>query len=202
MARIPTENELREFYLNKKQSLSEMAKRLGFKTHKVIYWMDKYGISRRERSEANYIKANPDGEPFCIKRRLTGDEIKLKYLALGLYWGEGNKLRGYDVKVANTDVGVIKQFKKFLIEICQVRESKIKYYLQTFKDMDLVLAKNYWSEMLDIDPILINTGKPTHSLGKGSYKKVCEQGVMSVCFYNTHLKACIMNELGKLGLMR
>ena len=202
MARIPTENELRKLYINKKQSLSEISKILGYKTHKVVYWMGKYKISRRGRSEANYIKANPEGEPFKIRTRLTRSEGELKYLALGLYWGEGNKLKGYDVKVANTDFGVIKQFKKFLIDICQVNENKIKYYLQTFKDNDVVLAKDYWAKKLEIDPIFISSGKPTPSLGNGSYKKFSKYGVMSICFYNTHLKAYIMNELGKLGLLR
>ncbi len=200
MARIPTEKELRDLYLIKKKSLSEISNILSFKTHKVIYWMDKYRISRRQRSEANYIKANPDGEPFNIKNRLTRDEVKLKYLALGLYWGEGTKTERHSVKVVNTDVGVIAQFKKYLLDICQVKENKIKYYLQTFKDNDLVIAKKYWSEKLGIDPVLVKTTNPIHSMGKGTYKKVCCYGVMTISFFNIHLKAYIMNELRKMGM--
>ncbi len=202
MAIVPTENELRELYLNKKQSLSEISNLLGFKTHKVIYWMDKYGISRRERSEANYIKVNPDGEPFNIKKRLTRNEIKLKYLALGLYWGEGGKTVKHNVTVVNSDFGVVKQFKRYLIEICRVREDKIKYYLQTFKDNDIKIAKMYWSKHLSIDPNIISTCRPLRSMGKGTYKKISNYGVMNISFFNIHLKTYIINELGKLGLMR
>lgn len=200
MARIPTESELRELYLVKKQSLSEIAKNLDLKTHKIIYWMDKYGISRRIRSEANYIKANPNGEPFCIKKRLTRDEIKLKYLALGLYWGEGNKTTNHAIRVTNSDPGVIKQFVRYLKIICQIREGKLCFYLQTFKDNDLVIAREFWGGMLDIEPSTIKTTNPIPSMGKGTYKKISKYGVMTVGFFNTHLKTYIMNELKKMGM--
>ena len=202
MARIPTEKELRELYLNKKQSLSEIAEILDFKTHKIIYWMDKYGIHRRKRNEANYIKANPDGEPFCIKKRLTRDEVKLKYLALGLYWGEGGKTKIHNVSLVNSDAGVVRQFRNFLLIICRVRQDKIKYYLQTFKDNDIEVAKLYWANSLGIEMSNINSSNPLHSMGKGTYKKICDYGVMNISFFNMHLKEYIMNELGKLGLMR
>jgi len=200
MAIVPTENELRELYLNKKQSLSEISNLLGFKTHKVIYWMDKYGISRRKRSEANYIRANPNGEPFCIKKRLTRDEVKLKYLALGLYWGEGNKTTKHAIRVTNSDPGVIKQFVRYLKIICQAKEEKMCFYLQTFKDNDLIVAREYWGRMLDIKPESIKTTKPIPSMGKGTYKKICKYGVMTVGFFNTHLKTYIMDELRKMGM--
>lgn len=202
MARIPAENELRKLYINKKQSLSEIATKLNFSVHKITYWMSSYQIPRRKQSEANYIKANPDGEPFCIKKKLTRDEVKLKYLALGLYWGEGGKTVKHNVTVVNSDVYVVRQFRNYLIEICQVRENKIKYYLQTFKDNDIEKAKIYWSKHLSIDPKLIHTAKPIHSMGKGNYKKISNFGVMNISFFNMHLKEYIMKEIGKWCLMR
>lgn len=200
MERIPTENELRKLYIDRKQSLSEIANKLSFSVHKITYWMSAYQIPRRKQSEANYIKANPNGEPFCIKKRLTRDEVKLKYLALGLYWGEGNKTTNHAVRVTNSDPGVIKEFILYLRKICGAREDKIRFYLQTFKDNDLVVARKYWGEKLEIRSDIINTTKPIHSMGKGSYKKVCKYGVMTVGFFNTHLKTYIMKELGKLGM--
>lgn len=202
MARVPTEKELRELYIDKKMSLSEIATKTGFKPHKIIYWMDKYSITRRRQSEANYIKHNPGGEPFKIKTKLTRDEVKLKYLALGLYWGEGGKTTNYANRVTNSDFGVISQFRRYLIEICRVKESKIKYYLQIFKDNDLKLAKKYWAENLNIYQESINTGKPIRSMGKGTYKKINRYGVMTIAIFNVHLKTYIMNELGKLGFVR
>ncbi len=53
--------------------------------------MDRYGIKKRNIADAVYAKSNPSGDPFKVKMILTKDEELLKYLALGLYWGEGNK---------------------------------------------------------------------------------------------------------------
>ncbi len=131
---------------------------------------------------------------------MTRDEIKLKYLALGLYWGEGNKTTNHAIRVTNSDPGVIKQFVRYLKIICQIREGKLCFYLQTFKDNDLVIAREFWGGMLDIEPSTIKTTNPIPSMGKGTYKKISKYGVMTVGFFNTHLKTYIMNELKKMGM--
>ena len=59
--------------------------------NKVSYWMKKYNISRRTRSEATYIKRNPDGDPFQFKVPQTLEDRELFGLGIGLYWGEGTK---------------------------------------------------------------------------------------------------------------
>lgn len=202
MNNIPTARELTALYIDEKLSLSEMSSKTNIKTHKIRYWMDKYGIKRRQRSDANYIKANPYGEPYKIKTKLTRQEVKLKYLALGLYWGEGSKTTIHGVKVTNSDPGVIKQFQKYLHKVCQVRDDKIRFYLQTFKDNNIDKAKNYWAKQMLIDPSRINTCNPIKSMGDGTYKKISSNGVMTIAFYNIHLRSYIMNELGKLGLIR
>lgn len=200
MSKIPSAKELNYLYLEKKLSLSEIADSTGYKTHKIIYWMDKLGIKRRDRSEANYIKANPKGEPFTIRDSLTRNEVKLKYLALGLYWGEGGKAPNRGVRITNSDPGVIRVFLEYLTKICSAKDDKIHFYLQTFKDNDLQIARNYWAEQLKVDTKRINTGTPIPSMGKGTYKKISLYGVMSLGFFNSHLQLYILNELGKLGM--
>ena|SRR3989344_154979 len=197
-----SEISLRELYLMQKKSLSEIAFILNVSVHKVRYWMEKYKIMTRCISDAAYLKHNPGGEPFKIKVDLTLEEEKSKSLALGLYWGEGNKVSSHAVRVTNSDPGVINRFHEFLLTICQVRTDKIGYYLQTFKDNDVDNAKRYWANYLGINPEKILAGKPIHSLGKGTYKKICEHGVMTIGFFNTHLKAWIMRQLGELGMVR
>lgn len=202
MNNIPSQKELSDLYNNKNLSLSEISSNLHISIHKVRYWMDKYGIKRRKQSEANYIKANPHGEPFKIKKRLTRNETKLKYLALGIYWGEGNKITKQGVRVTNSDHGVKKQFYKYLNVICQVKNDKIKFYLQTFKDNKVALAKQYWSNQLQVSSFRIKTSTPIPSQGNGTYKNISKFGVITIAVFNIHLKRYIMNELGKLGLIR
>lgn len=190
---------LEKLYLDQKRSISEVAKILDVSVHSVMYWMQRYCIPRRQRSEANYLKHNPNGEPFNIKLELPLEEEKLKSLALGLYWGEGNKTSSHAVRVTNSDPGVIKVFLEFLLKVCRVDRSKIGYYLQTFKDNDIEVARIYWSKSLGIEPSQINTCEPVPSLGHGSYKKINRFGIMTIGFFNTHLKKWIMDELGELG---
>ena len=40
-------------------SMMEIAEKTHLSYHQVVYWMKNYNISRRTRSEANYLKYNP-----------------------------------------------------------------------------------------------------------------------------------------------
>ena len=106
-------------------SMQEIADKMGWSLHKVSYWMDKCNISRRSPSEATYLKRNPNGDPFKIKNKLNKNEILLKGLGLGLYWGEGDKSsNNTSVRVSNTDPSLIKKFKEFLVKIYGVQKRK------------------------------------------------------------------------------
>jgi transposase-like protein len=74
-----------ELYYNQKLSMAEIAKKLGVSNSNVYYWMGKYGIPRRTRSEAIYIKQNPKGDPFKIKELKTKEDVELFTLGVGLY---------------------------------------------------------------------------------------------------------------------
>lgn len=57
-------SELENLYLSG-SSMPEIAIKLQCSIHKVVYWMNKYGIKRRDRSEALYVKLNPKG--ICLR---------------------------------------------------------------------------------------------------------------------------------------
>lgn len=190
---------LHQLYLIEQKSMHDISNSLDCSIHKVQYWLEKYQILRRSRSDANYAKYNPAGEPFQIKTNLTPQEMSLYYLALGLYWGEGGKTVSHSTRLCNSDPELINIFYKFLTTICQIKPEKIHFHLQTFKDNDINLAKNYWSKSLGIIPSRITAGTPTKSLGHGTYKKISRYGVMTVGVYNTHFRAWMMEQLHKLG---
>lgn len=191
---------LTKLYLDNKLSLSEISKHLNVSIHKTTYWMEKYKIQRRPQKEANYIKANPTGDPFFIKRKLSLNDLKLKHLALGLYWGEGSKNVKRGVRITNSDSRVIKVFVNYLTKLCNAKNDKIHYYLQVFKDNNINVAKEYWSSQLSVKTDKIKCGKPISSMGKGTYKKISHHGVMTVAFCNTHLCEYILNEISKINL--
>ena len=179
--------------------MPEMAKHLDCSVHKVVYWMDKYKISRRSWSSATYHKQNPNGHPFKIKKHLTKEETKLKHLVLGLYWGEGRKTGKHALSIGNSDPHLLKHFRNFLLNIYQVNPDKIKYYLQTFNDNDLQKSVDFWGSKLKIKPSKISCSKPIPSLGKGTYKRINKYGVLSIYVSNIFLRKNIMNDLKELG---
>jgi len=59
---------------NKGKSIRDIADKTGFSTRKVRNVLVKNGVTRRTHSEANYLKANPSGDPFSIRKKLTREE--------------------------------------------------------------------------------------------------------------------------------
>jgi hypothetical protein len=55
-------------------SMFEIAAKLKCSTHKIVYWMNKYNLQRRSLSDALYVKLNPNGDPFKIKKIINQDE--------------------------------------------------------------------------------------------------------------------------------
>ncbi len=176
-------------------SMMDISKRLGKSHSEVIYWMDKYDLLRRSRSEATYIKRNPNGDPFRIKNNLSPKEIELKGLGLGLFWGEGNKRYGSGVRLGNTDYRLIRKFIDFLTKICGVSKDKLRFNLQVFNDSDPKKALRFWIDKLRVN--LNQFGKITiiPPMGKGTYKKKSKYGVLTVGCYNTKLKKWIDKEI-------
>jgi hypothetical protein len=180
------------------KSMFEMSQKYKCSIHKVAYWMNKYGIARRTRSEANYLKYNPNGDPFTIKTKLNDEEQFLKGLGLGIYWGEGTKTSEHSLRVANTDAGIIRTFRKFLLEICNLREDKITYSLICFNDADPNIARNHWSKELGILPHKFGKITIIPKQGKGTYKKKSLFGVCTIQASNIKLRNWLIGELGIL----
>ena len=176
-------------------SMMDIAKRENLSNSGVAYLMNKYGIGRRSRSEATYIKRNPDGDPFKIKKNLSANDMFLKGLGIGLYWGEGDKSRGTQVRVCNTDPRLIKKFRDFLIKIYRVKKEKIKYSLIVFNDGRETEAIKFWTKELKIRKRQL--GKVTTILprGKGTYKKKVISGVLTISVANKKLKDIIIKEI-------
>lgn len=185
---------LEELYKSGK-SMAEIGIYLGCSQHKVAYWLSKHKIPRRNRSDANYLKYNPDGDPFKIKHDLSSSEMFLYGLGLGIYWGEGAKTNIHSLRVSNTDVEIIKTFRQFLLNICGLRQNKITYSIVSFNDIDPEVARGYWSKELGILPEKFGKITIISKQGKGTYKKKSTFGVCTLQVSNIKLKKWMMGEL-------
>jgi len=193
-----TKEELEKLY-ERGLSMQEIADKNGWKYKKVVYRMEKFGIPRRSRSEATYLKRNPNCDPFKIKNKLNKNEILLKGLGLGLYWGEGDKSNNNtQVRISNTDPSLIKKFKEFLVKICGVREEKFKYSLVMFNDSDEMEAIKFWKNRLGIKRRQLGKIIIIPSQGKGTYKKKNQFGVLTISVCNKKLKEKILEQIEQI----
>lgn len=178
--------------------MGQIARELQYSSHTVVYWMRKYHITRRSRSEAAYIQANPNGDPFHITYPKTADECILYGLGLGIYWGEGNKATKFAVRVTNADPNIIKTFRTFLHTICHVDKTRIRYSIVAFNDSSINAAKLYWAKELEISPDKFGKIVQIPTQGKGTYKRKSLFGICTITVSNTKLKTWIMDELKKI----
>lgn len=187
-------SKIRRLY-EKGKSAVEVGKELGIPWRKVIYFMDKYGIKRRSRSEATYLKHNPNGDPFKIKKRLNPQEQCLRALALGLYWGEGSKYNPISIRLTNSDPALLRTFIEFLRNICGVNPQKIRLWITVHDDVSIEKARDYWGKELEIPFSQFSKTVVIAHHGNGTYKNKSIYGTATVCVHNMKLRQIIQKWL-------
>lgn len=185
-------------YFENKLSMAEIAKQLKVSEHKVQYWMEKHSLKRRSWSQATYCKRNPKGDPFSIKQITSTRQVFLQGLGLGLYWGEGTKADKFSVRISNSDPFFIQIFIKFLREIYQINEKKLRFALHIFSDINPEKTQKYWCQRLNISPAQFFKTQVINLKRKGTYKKKSKYGVLTLIFSNKKLRDHLIGELTKI----
>lgn len=179
-------------------SAKEVARELGFSENKVNYWLGKSGVKKRTLSEAIYLKANKDGDPFNIDIRVETNNPVLYGLGVGIYGGEGEKASRHHVSVANGDYRIIVSFRRFLREVCGLKESKIRYSIVCFNDSNIVEVERYWLNKLELKGKVFGKIVQVPSQGRGTYKRKSVNGVCTITVSNIKLKSWITGQINKL----
>lgn len=167
MARI--KDRQRALELRKQQmSYSQIKKILGVGKSTLSDWLRDYPLSRERINE---LRATSEGriekfrETWRRKRETRLKDLykqsqkellpltqrELLIAGLFLYWGEGSKSTYDKICVSNTDPKVIKFVLYWLTEVVGVEKTKIRVYLQIYRDMDSEKIIGYWSKELAID---------------------------------------------------
>ncbi len=189
---------LADLYVRQNKSTAEIGKAVGCSAHKVAYWMERYKIPRRSKSEATYQKRNPFGDPFRSSEPGNINEALLMGLGLGLYWGEGNKLNRNSIKLGNTDRALVKTFINFL-KLFEIDESKLRFGLQIFSDTKPSMALGFWVKNLEVSGSQFQKVVITPSRGNGTYRSKSKYGVLTVYFNNKKLRDVIIGKLKDYG---
>jgi hypothetical protein len=187
---------LADLYIDKHYSMSEIAKRMKCSVHTVQYWMKKFAIPSRSRSDAAYIKHNPDGDPFLWSPPRTAADQILYGLGIGLYWGEGTKSCKTSVRLGNTDPSLLKTFMQFLMRFFRVRHEDFRFGLQIFSDMDPECALQYWIRTLRVKREQFHKKVIVSKSGSmGTYRKKSMYGVVTVHYHNSKLRNMLVSRL-------
>jgi hypothetical protein len=165
----------------------EIAERLGITHATVCYWFKKYGIKRRSWRDSAYIKQNPNGDPFKIKKKLSEKEKGLLMCALMLYCGEGNRSNKHSTQIANLDHRILRVFIGFLRKICGVNKNKVSLYVQLYKKFDRNEALEYWSKTLLIPKSQVGIYPHTDKRSKFEEQR-SKFGIARIQFNNYKLK--------------
>ncbi|MEA3450168.1 MAG: hypothetical protein U9Q85_04340 [Patescibacteria group bacterium] len=138
-------------YYKQGYSVKDIAKIIDASNNATYYFFRKYNIERRNRIEARNLAYDRQDATFKLKKSLSNYEKELKIAGIMLYWGEGSKWDGEKIiDFANSDLGIIKVFLKFLRIVCGVKESKLRVYLYCYSNQKPVNLVDYWSKEIKI----------------------------------------------------
>ncbi len=103
---------------------------------------------------------------------------------LMLYWGEGDKLTRYSVKISNTDPALTRLYVFFLKHACGIPSHKIKAQVLIYPDLDDEVCKKYWADQTGL--VLTQFTKSSTIIGRHKTRRlkygVCMVGVSSTYF--------------------
>jgi hypothetical protein len=193
-----SKREMERQYLREGKSMQDLARFFNCSLHKVSYWMLKYNIPIRPRSEATYVKRNPDGDPFTLRSIKMHQDSFLMGLGVGLYWGEGTKANKNSIRLGNTDPFLIKKFIEFLIRMYGIEKGDLKFGLQIFSDIQPEKALKFWLSVLKVSRSQFQKIIVTPSRARGTYRKKLEHGVLTVHYNNKKLRDVLNQAVEKL----
>ncbi len=178
--------------------MQQIADETGCSLNRVDYWMRKYGIPKRSRSDATYLRHNPNGDPFTVKHTLTPDDRELFGLGIGLYWGEGTKASPTSVRLGNSDPGIILKFVEFLEVLYGVDRSKLRFGIQLFTDRPLAESIGYWTVHLGVNQSQFYKPVRTISGSIGTYRKKNRYGVVTLYYNNKKLRDILVGHINNM----
>jgi hypothetical protein len=193
---------IEHMYVKERLSAKDIASRLCCSEHKVHYWLAKHRVPKRSISEAVYLVNNPTGDPFYEVKRRSHDDVFLYGLGLGLYWGEGTKRNKNAVRLGNTDPMLVRAFIAFLERCFGVAKNDLRFGLQVFSDIDPIMARMFWMEILEVRSDQFYKKIVCTKSGKmGTYRRKIPHGVLTVYFNNTRLQDRLVSRIEEISKM-
>lgn len=110
-----------------------------------------------------------------------------------LYWAEGGKKGINSVDFANSDPNMIKMFLKFLRNIYNIKEDKLRVYLFSYPNQSTKLLINYWSSLTSIP--VSQFSKPYISSKGGTIHDKMKHGLIHIRYHDKRLLQLIIHDI-------
>ncbi len=177
---------------NAGRSTPAIARETGVAIHTVYRILRRAKVRMRSQTEQNKLRFLQTPKTYSIVSKLTPPQRHLQIAALMLYWGEGAKT-GNTVDLANSSMPAIKLFLKFLREICQIDENKLRFYLYCFSEDSPTGLINYWAKALKVSKNQFT--KPYVRQNQGTrLNRTMPQGVIHIRYSDKKLLEEILTE--------
>ena len=146
-----TAQKIKSLYETSKLSAPQISEKTGYSLNEVYYAMRKYNVKRRTPADHNKITFENKPFSFSVKKSLSPVDEKLRLTGSLLYWCEGYKTeKSKGIDFANSDVGMIICFVKFLRNICGVDEKRLRVLLYCHSSCNINLLITHWSAVTNI----------------------------------------------------
>ena len=70
---------------------------------------------------------------------------------LMLYAGEGDKTLKNPIRLANSDMQIVKVFKEFILKYLAIPKEKIKFWILLYPNIDPIICQDEWKEFLELE---------------------------------------------------
>jgi len=104
---------------------------------------------------------------------------------VSIYWGEGDKSTKSGFRISNVDPGMIRIFRKFLLDVCRVEEKRIRVGLLLYPDLNDEDCKKYWVKNAGLSANCFT--KSVTIQGRSKHRRVL-YGVCGIIYSSRFLK--------------
>lgn len=199
------------------KSYREIEAKLGVAKSTLSNWFKGVDFSEAIREELTKVAAKKSTKRIQALNKTRGIALKVQYelaekealkelklyrnvplftTALGIYWGEGDRVTNGLIRVSNTSPDLLMVFLAFLKEIGGVSEEKISLAMYLYPDLDEQKCRRYWSRKLGIKKF-----HKTQVLPSRHQSKRLSYGTCHVVVSNTYLKKKLMLWIDQLPEM-